>query len=268
MHLYRLSVEERKAAREQRRRTIMDRDKIFMYGVINECLGIKPSSDIRVLDFGCGKGEMAGYLADQGYSAHGCDIEAYWKAREDHRAVEFALITNSPYRLPYSDNFFDVVISTSVFEHVLNKEESFQEIHRVLKTGGYSVHFLPSKWYLPQEPHIRIPLVNILWPNVPRWWLQLWVLLRIPIAPKLRHSWKQMVETYVDYCKQGISYVSNARYRYLSIAIFGNYNNLNDYYIGHAGGGIASLARRLPFRKVTAWLISQFRMNLFCQRKE
>ena len=38
--------------------------------------------------------------------------------------------------IPYEDDNFDVVHASSVIEHVLDVEKSFQEIFRVLKPGG------------------------------------------------------------------------------------------------------------------------------------
>lgn len=102
---------------------------------------------------GTGRGDLLHSLAALGYDAHGCDVKPYWKERITTSADKFAVISLVPYRLPYEDETFDVVISTSVLEHAQNKEELFVEIRRVLKTGGFAMHLFPAKWYLPSEPH-------------------------------------------------------------------------------------------------------------------
>src|SRR5687767_7566315 len=97
--------------------------------------GRSGSAPTRVLDFGCGSGTLVERLASLGYAAEGCDIEPYWDAASPN-AHRMRLISRGPYRLPYDEGTFDVVVSTSVLEHAQNKAELFQEIHRVLAPHG------------------------------------------------------------------------------------------------------------------------------------
>lgn len=100
----------------------------------------------RVLDFGCGVGALVSSLAEAGFDSHGCDVvDPGW---QDSRLQR---IERSPYRLPYEDSAFDVVVSTSVLKHAQNTSELFRKISRVLRPGGWSMHIFPSKWYLPSE---------------------------------------------------------------------------------------------------------------------
>ena len=76
---------------------------------------------VRVLDFGCGSGELVERLLALGYDAHGCDVvpaPAAGAAAQRYRRIEL-----SPYRLPFDDGSFDVVLSASVLEHARNPEE-------------------------------------------------------------------------------------------------------------------------------------------------
>lgn len=267
MHLYRLDKDQRKLARERRRKKIAERDQVFLADVIREKLSLAPSKDVKVLDFGCGRGEMVSSLDSLGYDAYGCDIKPVWEQLPDSPGGKLSLISMRPYRLPFEDDTFDVVFSTSVLEHAQNKEKCFREIHRVLKVDGVSMHLFPGKWYLPYEPHMRIPLVNYFWPHCPRWWITLWVLLRVVYVPKLAPDWKRMAQKYYDACKTNIHYISNRKYRQLSIAVFGNYGSLMDFYIDRSEGGYAKMARKLPFRKLAGWVSSHFRMNFIFQKK-
>ncbi len=45
--------------------------------------------------------------------------------------------------LSFQDEQFDLVTSTEVFEHVADDRKGFQEIHRVLRPGGFSVFTVP-----------------------------------------------------------------------------------------------------------------------------
>ncbi len=69
---------------------------------------------VRVLDFGCGAGQLVENLTALGYHAAGCDSWATY----DQKPLDVRLqkIEMKPYRLPFQDGEFEVVVSTSVFE--------------------------------------------------------------------------------------------------------------------------------------------------------
>ena len=76
-------------------------------------------------------------LIERKIDVYGCDISSYAisEAKNKHR-LKVCDIRDG---LPYPNNFFDVVVSTSVFEHI---EESFIpylfcEINRISKLGLY-----------------------------------------------------------------------------------------------------------------------------------
>jgi SAM-dependent methyltransferase len=265
--LYRLDVAERQAARVRRHAEVRDRDKVFLAAILQERFDIAPSADRTVVDLGCGKGGMVGYLLELGYDARGCDIVAAWEQEESVLRERLALIHQSPYRLPYEDATVDAVFSTAVLEHAWNTVEVHREVFRILKPGGISVHYYPSKWYLPHEPHIRIPLLNWFWPHCPRWWTSLWLWLRVLRIPRLAPDRKGLLERYCEFCRTDVIYLSNRVHRRLAMQVFGNCGSLMDFYILRADGGFARLARRLPLRRVSAWLGATFRMNLVYQRK-
>jgi SAM-dependent methyltransferase len=267
MHLYRLELSERVREREKARRAILARDQVFIRDVIRDRFLLDPAGRPRVLDFGCRRGEIVGYLLSEGYDAYGCDTQAVWEGSAAATAGRLGRIAKDPYRLPYDDSVFSLVYSTSVFEHASNTEECFREIHRVLKPGGYAFHLFPAKGYLPSEPHIRIPLANILWPRCPNWWIGLWVLLRVVLVPQLAPYWKRMYREYCAFLRTEVNYLSNPSYRRLSLKVFGNHGSLMDFYVARSNGGYARLARKLPFRGLTGWLSSQFRMNMIYQQK-
>lgn len=57
-------------------------------------------------------------------------------------------------RLSFNDNFFDVVITEDVLEHVRDAEKAFQEIRRVLKPGGCHVFTVP--FFFDKKTLVRI----------------------------------------------------------------------------------------------------------------
>ena len=78
------------------------------------------------------------------------------------------MIDINNFKIPFENNSFDLVISTSVFEHVFNKEEAFREIKRVLKKDGLAIHNFPSKYYLPID-HNPIHFCMIIFSSKMQW---------------------------------------------------------------------------------------------------
>ncbi len=97
----------------------------------------------KVLDLGCGSGRHAVYLAKHGFEVYGIDIAPEgikiaknWLKKEKLKA-NFKI--GSIYKkLPYKDNFFDALISTSTIHHekIKNIQKAIREIERVLKPKG------------------------------------------------------------------------------------------------------------------------------------
>ena len=239
----------------------------FIEVAIRELGGFDSPSRTKVLDFGCGKGQMVGALLQRGFDAYGCDIKVYWSGEQTSTAERLRTISLNPYRLPFDGKSFDVVVSTSVLEHAQNTEELFREIHKVLRPGGYSMHFYPGKWYLPCEPHIYVPLVNFFWPHCPKWWLALWALFGVRNEFQKGLARKTVVNMNHQFCKEGICYLTNRQYRRLSLKIFGNCSWPMEFYILNGYGGFVRLFGRLPFKKLSGLLSREFRMRFLVQQK-
>lgn len=120
---------------------------------------------LRILDYGCGAGEIVGLLRESGFACEGCDV--YYPGgtslespglqglmREGHvRAVE------EDGELPYPAGQFDVVLSNQVFEHVRDLGEVLRRLLPVLKPDGHILAHFPSKEVM-REGHIGIPFAH------------------------------------------------------------------------------------------------------------
>ena len=113
---------------------------LFIIRAARELARFDQTDNLDVLDFGCGRGDLVRAMRHSGLNARGCDLSANVGADE-----HLSPIPLDPYRLPYPDDSFDLVISTSVFEHAQRTEECMAEIHRVLRTGGVAMHGFPAK---------------------------------------------------------------------------------------------------------------------------
>lgn len=99
----------------------------------------------KVLDIGCGSGAFISKVT-QAKKRYGCDLDkdVIGKAKADYKNVQFKYLDSTGV-LPYKDNFFDVVTSLEVLEHVVEKEKFLMEILRVLKPGGTYILSVPHK---------------------------------------------------------------------------------------------------------------------------
>jgi SAM-dependent methyltransferase len=51
----------------------------------------------------------------------------------------------------FPDNFFDLIISEDVLEHVPDPAKAFREIHRILRPGGKHIFTIPIDWSAPES---------------------------------------------------------------------------------------------------------------------
>lgn len=116
-------------------------------------------SSLRVLDVGCGRGAMVAWLLEQGFDAYGLDVRADYIANGEVYLGRgrLALLDGATY--PYDDDYFDVVVSDQVFEHVADLRQLAKEVGRTTKPGGVGLHVFPAKWIF-SEPHLRTPMVH------------------------------------------------------------------------------------------------------------
>jgi SAM-dependent methyltransferase len=98
----------------------------------------------RILDWGCGSGQMSWLLDRRRLEVVSYDLEDKRSEKFVQPHIPFQLAPDG-YDLPFSDASFDGVLSCGVLEHVPNERISLAEIHRILKPGGYLfVYQLPQ----------------------------------------------------------------------------------------------------------------------------
>lgn len=105
----------------------------------------------KVLDIGCGTGLLLNRLALQYPSMTGIGMDAssqmVLQARRNIQVrPRLIFIQGQSEYLPFADEEFDAVFCTISLLHYLNPKVVFQEINRVIKSGGifYLADFLPG----------------------------------------------------------------------------------------------------------------------------
>lgn len=99
----------------------------------------------KILDVGCGTGANLEMLAQFGES-EGVDVSD--DALEFCRAKGLKVHKGLAEKLPFDDESFDVVTALDVVEHLDDDVAGLKEMHRVLKTGGRTLIFVPAFMWL------------------------------------------------------------------------------------------------------------------------
>lgn len=168
----------------------------------------RDKGDIRILDWGCGRGRNVLRLRDFGYSCYGVDIDSepirngsdlFRKRKLVPEEILHRIEPGGEIKFP--DNFFHLVISDRVFEHVADLEKVSQEISRVTEVNGMGFHIYPGHRVI-REGHLYMPFIHWLPKNRLRFWLT-YFYVRLGITPAWEEvkgkSLKEQATVYYNY---------------------------------------------------------------------
>jgi len=96
----------------------------------------------RILEIGCGTGNVSSFLAQNKYSVVGCE---YYAEAIDRSWPGFEKIQGSAEDLPFEDNSFDAVGLFDVIEHFENDKTPLTEAIRVVKREGIIAITVPAQ---------------------------------------------------------------------------------------------------------------------------
>jgi len=192
------------------------------------------SHNNHILDFGCGSGHHVYEYLDSGYqNVFGFDTKNYVSLREPPDISHFRFNeTGDLISLPFPDNYFDFVYSNQVFEHVIDKKKSFEEIYRVLKPGGVTIHIFPSKWR-PIEPHIFVPFGGAI--NFYLYYL-FFATIGIRNSFQKELSPQDTAKANFNYARAGLKYLDGRQIENMLLNIFDYTFFQEDYLIKYSTG--------------------------------
>lgn len=133
---------------------------------------IKPHCFGKVLDIGCGDGFFTSQLnnLDTVKKVTGVDISKTAIQIAEKKFAEIDFVVAPVVELPFPNESYDFVSMIEIVEHILDIEQMFKEVNRILKPMGSVVItttdfnllkkiiiaiFFWEKYFYPTNPHIR-----------------------------------------------------------------------------------------------------------------
>ncbi len=93
----------------------------------------------RLLEVGCGRGDLLRIAERQGYEVEGCDLET-----DRSQATQFPIHIGALADLALPKERFDIVVTRNTLEHLFDPNQEIKEIARVLKKNGYLYIKVPN----------------------------------------------------------------------------------------------------------------------------
>jgi len=95
---------------------------------------LDPQPGERILDLGCGDGQLTVRIAASGATVTGLDASAKMVAAARARGVNAD--KGSAEKLPYPDHTFEAVFSNAALHWIRGQDDMLAQVHRVLRHGG------------------------------------------------------------------------------------------------------------------------------------
>jgi ubiquinone/menaquinone biosynthesis C-methylase UbiE len=177
-----------------------------------------PEAGDKILDFGCGSGNLVCEFRNRGFEAYGFDIKCYlseeakanqsWFIFKDpNEANHVDFVIGEDFSLPYSDNTFDIVISCTTIEHVSDLKSVARELARITKKDGVNLHIFPPRRSLV-DGHIFVPFATYRqFQNYP--WFLLMAVLGIRNNYQKGFTAHETAIANLNYCKTGLFFRSD-----------------------------------------------------------
>ena len=123
--------------------------------LINYCF-----KDANVLDVGFSNANVAKMITKKKVNYFGIDYNEVMVKEAQSKKLSVKVCDIGKDKIPFKDNFFDLVFASHVIEHIETKEQLhfFKELSRVVKPGGKILVFAPTPFNLffwDDETHVR-----------------------------------------------------------------------------------------------------------------
>ena len=159
--------------------------------------GLSPS-EVKVLDWGCGRGRFVLWLREKGFDAYGVDIDpepianglVLFEQKGYHNAP-LTLLTPEGHTV-YSNGYFNYVMTDNVLEHVSDIDKVIAELSRLTAKNGAGYHIFPAQRQFI-EGHLFMPIVHWLPKGAVRK-----ALIRLCVRAGRDPKWKEVEDSSLD----------------------------------------------------------------------
>jgi len=116
----------------------------------------------KVLQIGCGNGDLTLEIARLGFDVVGVDIsktrvqQAIELAKKENLDAKAQFMVMDATSLEFPDNSFDTVLIVEVLEHVRDFRKLLEEAVRVVRNGGRIIVSVPNGLLVPSPGHLRV----------------------------------------------------------------------------------------------------------------
>lgn len=138
--------------------TYKDVEDIKRLNFIVNAIKTLNNPNAKILDIGCGNGNISMALGSLGYNVTGVDIDETSvntaAAKNTFPNVSFQVLDANSFSM---NDQFDAVVCSEVLEHLENPSELVHSIYRIMKPGGILAATVPNGWG-PREVLITKPM--------------------------------------------------------------------------------------------------------------
>jgi 2-polyprenyl-3-methyl-5-hydroxy-6-metoxy-1,4-benzoquinol methylase len=139
-----------------------------------------PLAQVRVLDAGCGTGDITFAFAEAGAVVMGIDKDPEFVTICRLRQIELGLtkthfvLADLCHGVPVATEQFDVALSIDVIEHVEDPPAYLASIYQLLRPGGYLYLLTVNKYAfvnIQRDPHYKLAGVVLLPRPIAQWYV-------------------------------------------------------------------------------------------------
>jgi len=126
----------------------LNQKKRFFPGEILESVNKILKSGERLLDLGCGEGNLFEITKHKFNEGHGCDISEIALKKAKKRGIyTICADLNVSSHLPYQNESFDAIICVEVLDYIFNPSHLLCETKRILRPNGQMILTTPNFRY-------------------------------------------------------------------------------------------------------------------------
>ena len=139
-----MSLQKYYKSSQEYRDVIGKEENINIYAFYGDLIERVFTKGATILDVGCGTGKSTLLLNKKFGNVVGLDLSYFFLKETKSHNMALQLVTASAEKIPFRDEFYDIVASNSFIEHVPEVGIVINELIRIVKPKGYLVFHGPN----------------------------------------------------------------------------------------------------------------------------